>query len=117
MNPIKDREETIDRLIQRQSGICPICQILLYKEFTPSLRLIEEFIGLSDADIINYLKVDLHHRMPDNKVNTKRYPNFIRSDYNLYALHHKCHMDNKFYGWIGDKEAAEYEKKIKSGEM
>ena len=36
MNPIKDREETIDRLIQRQGGICPICQILLYKEFTPS---------------------------------------------------------------------------------
>jgi pyoverdine/dityrosine biosynthesis protein Dit1 len=112
MKKIPNREIMLDKLLILYPE-CPICK----RKFTPELnfallKLEQKFARLSNEDILQAMRLQIHHRMPDTQKNIEKYPLFINSERNLYPLHALCHFDNKFYGQINDHEAEIIEKEL-----
>ena len=52
---------------------------------------------------------DLHHVMPQSKVNVKKYPLFIHSPFNLLPVCHGCHMNKPLPSVPGERLVQLYE--------
>ena len=51
---------------------------------------------------------EIHHKLPNTKVNKKKYPLFLESIFNLCPINHDCHM-SKPLPTISDWQAQIYE--------
>jgi len=54
------------------------------------------------------LATEIHHKLPNTKVNKKKYPLFVKSIFNLCPINHDCHM-TKPLPTISDWQAQIYE--------